>query len=180
MSVVKEKYENEVVPALLKRFGYKNPMQVPKLEKVVINMGVGDATQNSRYLDLAVEELSLITGQKPLITRARKSISNFKLRKGMAIGCKVTLRGDRMYEFLDRFLNIAIARIRDFRGFPDSCFDGKGNCTIGIEEQLIFPEISYDKVERVRGMNISFVTTAKSDEEARALLELLGLPFRKS
>ncbi|MGQ9473300.1 MAG: 50S ribosomal protein L5 [Candidatus Caldatribacteriaceae bacterium] len=179
MSITKEKYLKESVPKLLKSFGYRNVMQVPKLEKVVINIGVGDATQNSRYLDLAVEELTIISGQKPLVTRARKSISNFKLRKGMSIGCKVTLRGERMYEFLDRFLNIAIARIRDFRGFPSSAFDGRGNCTIGVEEQLIFPEISYDKVERVRGMNITFVTTARNDEEAKALLESLGLPFRK-
>uniref|UniRef100_A0A7V4DFS7 Large ribosomal subunit protein uL5 n=1 Tax=Candidatus Caldatribacterium californiense TaxID=1454726 RepID=A0A7V4DFS7_9BACT len=179
MSITKEKYYKEVVPKLLKEFGYKNIMQVPRLEKIVINMGVGDATQNPHYLDLAVEELALITGQKPLVTRAKKSISNFKLRKGMPIGCKVTLRKDRMYEFLDRFLNIAIARIRDFRGFPGNSFDGRGNCTIGIEEQLIFPEINYDRVERVRGMNITFVTTARTDEEARALLEGLGLPFRK-
>jgi len=179
VSITREKYVQETVPKLLKSFGYKNMMQVPKLEKIVINVGVGDATQNSHFLDLAVEELTIITGQKPLVTRARKSISNFKLRKGMPIGCKVTLRGKRMYEFLDRFLNIAIARIRDFRGFPSSAFDRRGNCTIGIEEQLVFPEISYDKVERVRGMNITFVTTAKTDEEAKALLESLGLPFRK-
>jgi large subunit ribosomal protein L5 len=179
VSITKEKYVKESIPRLLKSFGYRNVMQVPRLEKVVINLGVGDATQNAHYLDLAVEELTAITGQKPLITRARKSISNFKLRKGVPIGCKVTLRGQRMYEFLDRFLNIAIARIRDFKGFPSSSFDGRGNCTIGIEEQLIFPEISYDKVERVRGMNITFVTTAKTDEEAKALLESLGLPFRK-
>ncbi len=179
MSVTKEKYYREVVPKLLREFGYKNIMQVPRLEKIVINVGVGDATQNPRYLDLAVEELTLIAGQKPVITRAKKSISNFKLRKGMPIGCKVTLRKNRMYEFLDRFLNVAIARIRDFRGFLDNCFDGRGNCTIGIEEQLIFPEINYDRVERVRGMNITFVTTAETDREAKALLESLGLPFRK-
>ncbi len=179
MSVTKEKYINELIPALVKRFGYKNVMQIPKIEKIVLNEGVGDATQNQHFLDLAVDEMTAITGQKPVITRARKSISNFKLRKGMPIGCKVTLRGNRMYEFLDRFLNITIARIRDFRGFPDGCFDGRGSCTIGIREQLIFPEIIYDKVERVRGMNITFVTTARTDEEAQALLEMLGLPFRK-
>jgi len=179
VSITKERYQKEVVPRLVETFDYRNIMQVPKVEKIVINMGVGDATQNSRYLDLAVEELTLITGQKPLVTRAKKSISNFKLRRGAPIGCKVTLRRNLMYEFLDRFLNISIARIRDFRGFPDSSFDGKGNCTIGIKEQLIFPEISYDKVERVRGMNITFVTTASTDEEAKALLEALGLPFRK-
>jgi len=177
--VTKEKYINELIPALVKRFGYKNVMQIPKIEKIVLNEGVGDATQNQHFLDLAVDEMTAITGQKPVITRARKSISNFKLRKGMPIGCKVTLRGNRMYEFLDRFLNITIARIRDFRGFPDGCFDGRGSCTIGIREQLIFPEIIYDKVERVRGMNITFVTTARTDEEAQALLEMLGLPFRK-
>lgn len=179
MSVTKEKYINELIPALVKRFGYKNVMQIPKIEKIVLNEGIGDATQNQHFLDLAVDEMTAITGQKPVITRARKSISNFKLRKGMPIGCKVTLRGKRMYEFLDRFLNITIARIRDFRGFPDGCFDGRGSCTIGIREQLIFPEINYDKVERVRGMNITFVTTARTDEEAQALLEILGLPFRK-
>jgi len=179
VSVTKEKYINELIPALVKRFGYKNVMQIPKIEKIVLNEGVGDATQNQHFLDLAVDEMTAITGQKPVITRARKSISNFKLRKGMPIGCKVTLRGNRMYEFLDRFLNITIARIRDFRGFPDGCFDGRGSCTIGIREQLIFPEIIYDKVERVRGMNITFVTTARTDEEAQALLEMLGLPFRK-
>jgi len=179
VSITKERYQKEVVPRLVETFDYRNIMQVPKVEKIVINMGVGDATQNSRYLDLAVEELTLITGQKPLVTRAKKSISNFKLRRGAPIGCKVTLRRNLMYEFLDRFLNISIARIRDFRGFPDSSFDGKGNCTIGIKEQLIFPEISYDKVERVRGMNITFVTTASTDEEAKALLEALGLPFRR-
>jgi large subunit ribosomal protein L5 len=177
--VTKEKYINELIPALVKRFGYKNVMQIPKIEKIVLNEGIGDATQNQHFLDLAVDEMTAITGQKPVITRARKSISNFKLRKGMPIGCKVTLRGKRMYEFLDRFLNITIARIRDFRGFPDGCFDGRGSCTIGIREQLIFPEINYDKVERVRGMNITFVTTARTDEEAQALLEILGLPFRK-
>ncbi len=163
----------------MKQFGYKNVMEIPKITKIVINEGIGDATQNQHFLDLAVDELTAIAGQKPVVTRARKSISNFKLRKGNPIGCKVTLRGLRMYEFLDRFLNISIARIRDFRGFPDGCFDGRGSCTIGIREQLIFPEIIYDKVERVRGMNITFITTAKTDEEAKALLEKIGLPFRK-
>ena len=179
MSVTKDKYVKEVIPALVKRFGYENVMEIPKVEKVVLNEGIGDATQNQHFLDLAVDELTAITGQKPVMTRARKSISNFKLRKGNPIGCKVTLRGHRMFEFLDRFLNITIARIRDFRGFPDGSFDGRGSCTLGIREQLIFPEINYDKVERVRGMNITFVTTAKTDEEAKALLETLGLPFRK-
>lgn len=179
MSVTKEKYANEVIPVLMKRFGYGNVMEIPKMIKIVINEGIGDATQNQHFLDLAVDELTAITGQRPVITRAKKSISNFKLRKGNPIGCKVTLRGQRMFEFLDRFLNISIARIRYFRGFPDGCFDGRGSCTIGIREQLIFPEINYDKVERVRGMNITFVTTAKTDEEAKALLEVLGLPFRK-
>lgn len=179
MSITKEKYTKEVIPVLMKQFGYKNVMEIPKMTKIVINEGIGDATQNQHFLDLAVDELAAITGQKPVVTRARKSISNFKLRKGNPIGCKVTLRGLRMYEFLDRFLNISIARIRDFRGFPDGCFDGRGSCTIGIREQLIFPEINYDKVERVRGMNITFITTAKTDEEAKALLEKIGLPFRK-
>ena len=179
MSITKEKYNKEVIPVLMKQFGYKNVMEIPKITKIVINEGIGDATQNQHFLDLAVDELAAITGQKPVVTRARKSISNFKLRKGNPIGCKVTLRGLRMYEFLDRFLNISIARIRDFRGFPDGCFDGRGSCTIGIREQLIFPEINYDKVERVRGMNITFITTAKTDEEAKALLEKIGLPFRK-
>ena len=179
MSITKEKYNKEVIPVLMKQFGYKNVMEIPKMTKIVINEGIGDATQNQHFLDLAVDELAAITGQKPVVTRARKSISNFKLRKGNPIGCKVTLRGLRMYEFLDRFLNISIARIRDFRGFPDGCFDGRGSCTIGIREQLIFPEIIYDKVERVRGMNITFITTAKTDEEAKALLEKIGLPFRK-
>ena len=179
MSITKEKYTKEVIPVLMKQFGYKNVMEIPKMTKIVINEGIGDATQNQHFLDLAVDELTAIAGQKPVVTRARKSISNFKLRKGNPIGCKVTLRGLRMYEFLDRFLNISIARIRDFRGFPDGCFDGRGSCTIGIREQLIFPEINYDKVERVRGMNITFITTAKTDEEAKALLEKIGLPFRK-
>lgn len=179
MSITKDKYTKEVIPVLMKQFGYKNVMEIPKITKIVINEGIGDATQNQHFLDLAVDELTAIAGQKPVVTRARKSISNFKLRKGNPIGCKVTLRGLRMYEFLDRFLNISIARIRDFRGFPDGCFDGRGSCTIGIREQLIFPEIIYDKVERVRGMNITFITTAKTDEEAKALLEKIGLPFRK-
>jgi len=179
VSITKEKYTKEVIPVLMKQFGYKNVMEIPKITKIVINEGIGDATQNQHFLDLAVDELTAIAGQKPVVTRARKSISNFKLRKGNPIGCKVTLRGLRMYEFLDRFLNISIARIRDFRGFPDGCFDGRGSCTIGIREQLIFPEIIYDKVERVRGMNITFITTAKTDEEAKALLEKIGLPFRK-
>lgn len=176
---LKEKYEKEVVPALQEAFGYKNIMEVPKLEKVVINMGVGAATQDSRAIDAAVRDLSLISGQKPVITRAKKSISNFKVRQGMPIGCKVTLRGNRMYEFLDKLINVALPRIRDFRGVSPRSFDGRGNYTLGIREQLIFPEISYDDVERVQGMNIVIGTTAETDEEGLALLQGLGMPFRQ-
>lgn len=175
---LKEKYNREVIPALEKKFGYRNVMQVPRLVKVVINMGRGEATQDIKVLDRAVSELSFITGQKPIITRAKKSISNFKLRKGVPIGCKVTLRGARMYEFLDRFINIALPRIRDFRGVTSRSFDGRGNYNLGIREQIIFPEIDYDKIDKIRGMDIAVITTARTDEEARELLRLLGMPFR--
>ncbi|NLC95220.1 MAG: 50S ribosomal protein L5 [Bacilli bacterium] len=179
MNRLKEKYLNEVVPAMSQKFGYTSVMQVPKLEKIVINMGVGDAIANSKALDDAVAELSLITGQKPLVTRAKKSIAAFKVRQGMPIGCKVTLRGERMYEFFDRLVTIALPRVRDFSGVSKTAFDGRGNYTLGIKEQLIFPEINYDKVNKVRGMDIVIVTTAKTDEECRELLSLLGMPFRK-
>ncbi len=179
MARLKEFYQKEVVPALMEKFQYKNIMEVPKLEKVVINMGVGDAKENPRFLEGAIEDLSLITGQRPLVTQAKKSISNFKLRQGMKIGAKVTLRGDRMYEFVDKLLNVALPRVRDFRGVSEKSFDGRGNYSLGIREQLIFPEIDYDKVEKVRGMDIAFVTTAKTDEEAREFLRLLGMPFAK-
>lgn len=179
MARLKEFYQKEVVPALMEKFQYKNIMEVPKLEKVVINMGVGDAKENPRFLEGAIEDLSLITGQRPIVTQAKKSISNFKLRQGMKIGAKVTLRGDRMYEFVDKLLNVALPRVRDFRGVSEKSFDGRGNYSLGIREQLIFPEIDYDKVEKVRGMDIAFVTTAKTDEEAREFLRLLGMPFAK-
>ncbi len=179
MNRLKEKYLNEVVPAMSQKFGYTSVMQVPKLEKIVINMGVGDAIANSKALDDAVAELSLITGQKPLVTRAKKSIAAFKVRQGMPIGCKVTLRGERMYEFFDKLVTIALPRVRDFSGVSKTAFDGRGNYTLGIKEQLIFPEINYDKVNKVRGMDIVIVTTAKTDEECRELLSLLGMPFRK-
>jgi len=176
---LKELYYKEIVPALMEKFQYKNIMEVPKLEKVVVNMGVGDAKENPRFLESAIEDLSLITGQRPIVTQAKKSISNFKLRQGMKIGAKVTLRGDRMYEFVDKLLNVALPRVRDFRGVSEKSFDGRGNYSLGIREQLIFPEIDYDKVEKVRGMDIAFVTTAKTDEEAREFLRLLGMPFAK-
>ncbi|HAH97601.1 MAG TPA: 50S ribosomal protein L5 [Firmicutes bacterium] len=175
---MKEKYTNEVVPAMIERFGYKNVMQVPKIEKVVVNMGVGEATGDAKVLDAAVSDLSQITGQKPLITRAKKSIAAFKLRAGVPIGAKVTLRGERMYYFLDKLFNVSLPRIRDFRGVSTRAFDGRGNYTLGIREQLIFPEINIDKIDKIRGMDICIVTTAQSDEEARELLRLLGLPFR--
>lgn len=174
---LKEKYEKEVAGALMQKFGYKSPMQIPKLEKVVINMGVGDARENPKALDAATGDLAIITGQRPVITKAKKSVANFKVRQGMSIGCKVTLRGSKMYEFTDKLLNIALPRVRDFRGVSDKAFDGRGNYSMGIKEQLIFPEIEYDKVEKVRGMDIIFVTSAKTDEEARELLKLLGMPF---
>ncbi|HDD43955.1 MAG TPA: 50S ribosomal protein L5 [Candidatus Desulfofervidus auxilii] len=176
---LQEYYEKEVVPQLIKEFGYKNPMQVPKLEKIVINMGLGEATQNIKILDSAVEELALITGQRPVICRAKKSIAAFKLRAGMPIGCKVTLRRTKMYDFFDKLVHFALPRVRDFKGVSDKSFDGRGNYTLGIREQIVFPEIDYDKIDKIKGMNITFVTTAKTDEEAKALLEKLGLPFRR-
>ncbi len=175
---LKERYRREVVPAMMARFGYRNVMEVPRLEKVVINMGVGEAVQDPKQLDAAVADLTAISGQKPVVTRARRSIAAFKLRKGMAIGAKVTLRGDRMYHFLDKLINVALPRIRDFRGVSPDSFDGRGNYSLGIREQLIFPEIRYDKVDRVRGMDITIATTARTDEEAAELLRLLGMPFR--
>ncbi len=174
-----KKYREEIVPALLKKFNYKNVMQVPKLEKIVINMGVGEAIENSKLLDTAVEELMQIAGQRPVISKAKKSISNFKLRAGVPIGCFVTLRGWRMYEFLDRLLNIAVPRVRDFRGFSDRSMDGRGNFSLGLKEQIVFPEINYDKIDKIRGMNITIVTTAKTDEEGYELLAALGVPFAK-
>lgn len=174
---MKEKYQNEVLPALREKFGYKSIMEVPKLEKVVVNMGVGDAKENAKLLDAAVSDMTLITGQKAIVTRAKNAISNFKIRQGMGIGCKVTLRGSMMYEFTDKLFNIALPRVRDFKGVPSKAFDGRGNYSLGVKEQLIFPEVEYDKVEKVRGMDIIFVTTAKTDEEARELLKLLGMPF---
>lgn len=178
MPRLKDYYRETVIPYMMDRFNYGNVMAVPKVEKVVVNMGVGDAIQNSDLLKAAVSDLTIITGQKPVITKAKKSISNFKLRKGMSIGCMVTLRGDRMYEFLDKLLNVSLFRIRDFRGVSPRSFDGRGSYTLGIKEQLIFPEIEYDKVVKVRGMDITIVTTAKSDEEAYELLKALGMPFR--
>jgi large subunit ribosomal protein L5 len=177
MNRLQEKYQKEVVPALMQRFAYKNIMEVPRLEKTVINMGVGDAIQDAKALDVAVGDMTKITGQKPVVTRAKKSIANFKLRQGMAIGCKVTLRGKRMYEFLDKLMNIALPRVRDFRGVSGKAFDGRGNYALGIKEQLIFPEIEYDKVEKIRGMDVIVVTTARTDEEAKELLRAMGMPF---
>jgi len=178
MPRLKDKYKNDVIPAMMKKFGYKNVMQVPKLEKVVVSMGVGEAIQNSKAIDSAVNDLMIITGQKPITTKAKKSIAAFKLRAGMTIGAKVTLRGDRMYEFVDKLFNIAMPRVRDFRGISPESFDGRGNYSMGIREQLIFPEIDYDKIDKIRGMDIIFVTTARTDEEARELLGLMGMPFR--
>jgi len=180
MNRLKEKYFNEVIPSLQAKFKYKNPMQVPKLEKIVINMGVGEAKENPKAIDAAVNDLSIITGQKPVVTKAKKSVAAFKVRQGMSIGCKVTLRGQRMYEFADKLFNVALPRVRDFRGVPVNSFDGRGNYTLGIKEQLIFPEIVYDQVDKVRGMDITFVTTAKSDEEAKELLSQLGMSFSHS
>nr|WP_231035144.1 50S ribosomal protein L5 [Pectinatus frisingensis] len=174
---LQEKYLKEVVPALTEKFGYKNPMQLPKVEKIIINMSVGEAVGNSKALDSAVEDLTVIAGQKPILTRAKKSLAAWKLRAGMPIGCKVTMRGTRMYQFLDKFVNIALPRVRDFRGVSGKAFDGRGNYSVGLKEQLIFPEIEYDKIDKVRGMNIIVVTTAKTDEEAKELLRLLGMPF---
>lgn len=175
---LKEHYENEIAPFLMKEFKFNNPMQIPKLSKIIVNMGVGEAVQDIKNLDGAVKDLTLITGQKPAMRRARKSISNFKLRTGMPVGCMVTLRGARMYEFLDRLLNFAIPQIRDFRGVPDRSFDGRGNYTLGIKEQIIFPEIDFDKIDKTRGMDITFVTTTKKDEVAKALLKAFGMPFK--
>jgi large subunit ribosomal protein L5 len=178
MSRLKDKYSSEIIPKLGNDFKYKSIMQVPKIKKVVVNMGLGEAIQNVKILDSAVAEISLITGQKPVVTKAKKSIATFKLREGMPIGCMVTLRRDRMYEFLDRLINISLARVRDFKGVSGKAFDGKGNYTLGIKEQLIFPEISYDSVDKIKGMNITIVTSAKTDEEGKALLKYLGMPFR--
>ncbi|MEH2945989.1 50S ribosomal protein L5 [Lachnospiraceae bacterium 56-18] len=179
MSRLKEQYQNEIVDAMNKKFGYKNIMEVPKLDKVVINMGVGEAKDNAKLLDSAVADLERITGQKAVICKAKKSVANFKLREGMSIGCKVTLRGEKMYEFVDRLINLSLPRVRDFRGVNPNAFDGRGNYALGIKEQLIFPEIEYDKIDKVRGMDIIFVTTAKTDEEARELLRQFNMPFAK-
>ena len=179
MSRLKEKYLNEIKDEMQKKFQYKNVMQIPKLDKIVINMGVGEAKENAKILDTAVKDLETITGQKAVVTRAKNSVANFKLREGQPIGCKVTLRGERMYEFLDRLVNLALPRVRDFRGVNPNAFDGRGNYALGIKEQLIFPEVEYDKVDKVRGMDIIFVTTAKTDEEARELLKLFNMPFAK-
>ncbi len=179
MARLKDNYVRDEAPSFMKKFEYKSPMKIPKLEKIVINMGLGEAKENSKVIDSAVKDLGIITGQKAIVTKARKSVANFKLREGMPIGCKVTLRGERMYEFLDRLLNVALPRVRDFRGINPNSFDGRGNYALGIKEQLIFPEIEYDKVDAIRGMDIIMVTTAKTDEEARELLSLMGAPFSK-
>lgn len=179
MSRLKETYQNEIVDALKNKFGYTNNMQVPKIDKIVINMAIGEAKENAKVLDSAMSDLEIITGQKPVMTRAKKSIANFKLREGQPIGCKVTLRGERMYEFLDRLINLALPRVRDFRGINPNAFDGRGNYALGIKEQLIFPEIEFDKIDKVRGMDIIIVTTANTDEEARELLAQFNMPFRK-
>ena len=176
---LKARYDQEVVPLMMERFGYKNPMAVPRLNMIVLNMGVGDSLQNIKLLDNAAEQMTLIAGQKAAVTRAKKSIANFKIREGNPLGCRVTLRGSRMYEFFDRLCSIALPRVRDFRGLPSKSFDGRGNYTLGVKDQMIFPEVNYQKVDRVRGMNISIITTASTDEEAKNLLTLLGLPFRK-
>ena len=179
MSRLKDLYSNEIKDAMVKKFGYKNVMQIPKLDKIVINMGVGEAKENAKVLDTAIKDLETITGQKAVVTRAKKSVANFKLREAMTIGCKVTLTAEKMYEFTDRIVNLALPRVRDFRGVNPDAFDGRGNYALGIKEQLIFPEIEYDKVDKVRGMDIIFVTTAETDEEARELLTLFGMPFKK-
>ncbi|HBK54216.1 50S ribosomal protein L5 [Syntrophomonas wolfei] len=178
MARLYETYKNDIVPKMMEKFQYDNIMQVPKVERVVVNIGVGEAIQNPKALDGAVNDLSIISGQKPVITRARKSIAGFKLREGMAIGCKVTLRGERMYDFLDRLINLALPRVRDFRGVSPQAFDGRGNYSLGIKEQTIFPEIDYDKIDKIRGLEVIMVTTAKTDEEARELLKSMGMPFR--
>ncbi|MBR6294803.1 MAG: 50S ribosomal protein L5 [Lachnospiraceae bacterium] len=179
MARLKETYTKEIAPAMQKKFGYKNVMQIPKLDKIVINMGVGEAKENAKALESAVKDMETISGQKAVITKAKKSIANFKIREGLSIGCKVTIRGEKMYEFADRLINLSLPRVRDFRGVNPNAFDGRGNYALGIKEQLIFPEIEYDKVDKVRGMDIIFVTTAKSDEEARELLTMFGMPFAK-
>ena len=179
MATLKETYKNDIAPALMKKFGYKSVMQIPKLDKVVINVGCGEARDNAKVIDAIINDLSAITGQRPVVCRARKSVANFKLREGMNIGAKVTLRGDRMYEFVDRLFNVALPRVRDFRGINPNSFDGRGNYNMGLKEQLIFPEIDYDKIDKVRGMDLCFVTTANTDEEARELLTLMGAPFAK-
>ena len=179
MSRLKEQYQNEIIDAMIKKFGYKNIMEVPKLDKVVINMGVGEAKDNAKLLDAAIADMEKITGQKAVVCKAKKSVANFKIREGMPIGCKVTLRGEKMYEFVDRLINLALPRVRDFRGINPNGFDGRGNYNMGVKEQLIFPEIEYDKIDKVRGMDITFVTTAKTDEESRELLTLMGAPFAK-
>lgn len=178
-SRIKELYNQEVLPAMMEKFGYKNPMQAPKLEKIVLNIGLGEAKENAKLLESAVEELKIIAGQAPVITRAKKSIANFKLREGQAIGCKVTLRGERMESFFDKLVNISLPRVRDFRGVPDTSFDGRGNYSLGIKEQLIFPEIEFDKIEQIRGLDVIIVTTANTDEEAQEFLRLMGMPFKK-
>ncbi|MCS7011300.1 MAG: 50S ribosomal protein L5 [Anaerolineales bacterium] len=179
MNRLQERYRNEVAPALFKAFGYKNVMQIPRIKKVVINIGLGEALDNPKALEAAANDLATITGQKPVLTKARKSIANFKLREGRIIGAKVTLRGERMWSFLDRLMNIALPRVRDFRGVSPDAFDGRGNYTLGLKDQLIFPEIEYDKIDKLRGMEVTIVTTAKSDDQARMLLQLLGMPFKK-
>ena len=179
MSRLREQYQNEIVDAMIKKFGYKNEMQVPKLFKVVINMGVGEAKENAKILEMAMKDMETIAGQKPVMTKAKNSVANFKIREGMPIGCKVTLRGEKMYEFVDRLVNLALPRVRDFRGVNPNAFDGRGNYALGIKEQLIFPEIEYDKIDKIRGMDIIFVTTAKTDEEARELLTQFNMPFAK-
>ncbi len=179
MSRLREQYQNEIVDALMKKFGYKNIMEVPKVEKIVVNMGVGEAKENAKTLEAAIKDMETITGQKAIATKAKKSIANFKIREGMAIGCKTTLRGEKMYEFMDRLINLALPRVRDFRGVNPNAFDGRGNYALGIKEQLIFPEIEYDKIDKIRGMDVIFVTTAKTDEEARELLAQFNMPFAK-
>lgn len=180
MSRMQEKYKNEIAPALMEKFGYKSPMQIPKLEKIVVNIGMSDAKENPKVIDAAMNDLALITGQKAVITKAKKSVANFKLREGMNIGCKVTLRAEKMYEFIDRLFSVALPRVRDFKGINPNSFDGRGNYSLGVKEQLIFPEIDYDKIDKIRGMDIIIVTTAKTDEEARELLSLMGAPFYRS
>jgi len=179
LSRLEDTYKNEIMDAMVKKFGYKNKLEVPKLDKIVVNMGVGEAKENAKVLESAVADMQLITGQKAVITKAKNSVANFKIREGMSIGCKTTLRGDKMYEFADRLINLALPRVRDFRGVNANAFDGRGNYALGIKEQLIFPEVEYDKVDKIRGMDIIFVTTAKTDEEARELLTLFGMPFAK-